>query len=193
MKQRARNLRIVRQQAERLAAERMSDIGEGQRLVALAHPGDRRGDILCGPVRHRGLEAGQRFRLVVTGQRLRPAVAGAAVVVGQHCAAALGEIAGKAPVELAGDGGRRIDQDGVALGPAGQKQRRGKRISVGRGHRDVVDENVVQPRVGHRLLHLRFSWAAITKANSAFAARACRDYRKSNWRSARGLCITRPS
>ena len=45
----------------------------------------------------------------------------------------------------------------MALGPTGQKQRRGKRISVGRGHRDIVDENVVQPRVGHRLLHLRFS------------------------------------
>jgi len=44
----------------------------------------------------------------------------------------------------------------MAFGPTGQKQRRGKRISVGRWHRDIVDENVVQPRVGHRLLNLRF-------------------------------------
>ena len=110
---------IVRQQAERLAAERMADIGEGKRLVALAHPGDRARNILCGPVRHRGLEADQRFRLVVAGQCLLPAIAGAAIVVGQNGATALGEIACKAPVELARDRGRRIDQDGMALGSAG--------------------------------------------------------------------------
>src|SRR4029453_12686852 len=31
------------------------------------------------------------------------------------------------------------------------------------------------------------------KAKSAFAARACHEYRKSNWRWAQGLCINRPS
>ena len=149
--------RIVRQQAERLAAERMSDIGERERLVALAHPGDGGRNILCGPVRHRGLEADQRFRLDVAGQRLLPAIAGAAVVVGQNRAAALGEIAGKAAVELAGDRGRRVDQDGMALGPAGQKQRRRKRVSIRRGHRDIVDKNVVQPRPGHRCSPASFS------------------------------------
>ena len=43
--------------------------------------------------------------LLVAGPRLRPAVAGAAVVVGQDGAAALGEIAGKAREEPAGEAG----------------------------------------------------------------------------------------
>jgi hypothetical protein len=40
----------------------------------------------------------------------------------------------------------------MALGPAGQKQRRGKGISIRRGHRDIVAKYVVQPRLGHRVL-----------------------------------------
>jgi hypothetical protein len=40
----------------------------------------------------------------------------------------------------------------VALGPAGQKQRRGKGVSIRRGHRDIVAEYVVFPRLGHRVL-----------------------------------------
>src|SRR5206468_3609587 len=150
-----------------------------------------RRNILRGPVRHRGLEADQRFRLVAAGQRLLLAVAGAAIVVGQNRTAALGEIAGKATVELARDGGGRVDQDGVALVSTGLKQRRGKGVSIRRRHRDIVAEYVVQPRLGHRVL-LPALRAATAKAKSAFVARACQDYRKSNWRSAEGLCINRP-
>ena len=152
MKQRARHLGIVRQQPQRLAAEGVADIGERQRVIALAHPGHRGSDIERGPVRHRGLEADQRFRLVVAGQRLLPDIAGAAVVVGQDRAAALGEIAGKAAVDLARHGGRRIDQDGMALGPAREKQRRPQQISIGGRQGDVIDENVVQRSLGHRVL-----------------------------------------
>jgi hypothetical protein len=49
------------------------------------------------------------------------------------------------------DGGRRIDQHGVALGPARQKQGRSQRIAIGRGQGDIVDKNVVQRRHGHRI------------------------------------------
>jgi hypothetical protein len=50
------------------------------------------------------------------------------------------------------DGGRRIDQDGMALRTPGQKQRRAQRISIRCRQRDIVDKYVVQPRLGHRRL-----------------------------------------
>jgi hypothetical protein len=37
----------------------------------------------------------------------------------------------------------------VAFGPARQKQRRPQRIAIRRRKRDIVDEYVVQPRLGH--------------------------------------------
>ena len=102
----------------------MADIVERQVLVTLAHPRHRGGDIERGPLRHRGLEADQRFRLVVTDRRFLPAIADAAVIMGQDRATPPSQIARKTPVDLARHGGRRIDQDGVALRPARQKQRR---------------------------------------------------------------------
>jgi hypothetical protein len=38
----------------------------------------------------------------------------------------------------------------MALGPARQKQGRRQRIAIGSRQGDVVDENVVQPRLSHR-------------------------------------------
>jgi hypothetical protein len=151
----------------------MADIVERQILVTLAHPRHRRGDIERGPIRHRGLEAGQRFRLVVTDRRFLPAIADAAVIIGQDRAAPPRQIARKASVDLAGHGGRRIDQDGMALGPARQKQRRAQQISIGGGEGDVIDEYVVQRSLCHRDFPRSFR-VAPANANSAFAARACR-------------------
>src|SRR6202030_319546 len=73
------------------------------------------------------------------------AVAGAAVIIGQDRVTASCEVAGESPVDPARHGGGRIDQDGMAPGPAGQKQARAQQISVRGGDGDVVDENVVQP------------------------------------------------
>jgi len=53
-------------------------------------------------------------------------------------------------------GGGRIDQHRVALGPARQKQRRRQRIAIRRRQRDIVDEYVVQPRLGY--LMMRMVW-----------------------------------
>jgi hypothetical protein len=128
----------------------MADIGERQGAVTLAHPGDRRGDIERRPVRHRSLEAGERFHLVVADQRFLPAIADAAIIIGQDRAAAPGQISGKASVDLARHGCCRIDQHGMALGAARQEQRCPQQIAVGRGQSDVVDENVVQRCLGHR-------------------------------------------
>ena len=93
-------------------------------MIALAHPGHRGGDIERGPVRHRGLEADQRFGLVIADQRFLPGAAGAAVIIGQDRAAPPRQIAGETPVDLARHRGRRIDQDGMAL------RRRGARTAL---------------------------------------------------------------
>jgi hypothetical protein len=69
----------------------------------------------------------------------------------------------------------------MALGPAGQKQRRGKGVSIRRGHRDIVAKYVVQSRLGHCFFSSGCE-RPLAKAKSAFAARVCQDYRKSNWR-----------
>ena len=79
----------------------------------------------------------------------------------------------------------------MALGAAGQEQRRRQQISVGGGEGDVVDENVVQRSLCHRVLPRAFVIRP-ANANSAFAARACLTVRKSNWRSVGSLCINRP-
>ena len=170
----------------------MADIAERQRVVALAHPGYRAGDVERGPVRHRGLEADQRSGLVVSDHGLLPGVADAAIVVSQHRAAAPGQIAGKAPVDLARHGGRRIDQHGMALRPAWQEQPCPQQISVRRRQADVVDEYVVQRSLCHRSFP-RVRAIRPANANSAFAARACPTVRNSNWRSVLGLCINRRS
>ena len=128
----------------------MPDITKRQVAVALAHPGDRRSDIERRPIPHRGLEADQRPRLVVAFHRLLPAVTNAAVIIGQDRAAAPRQIAREAAIDLARGGGRRIDQNGMALGAAGQEQRRSQRISIRSRHHDVVGENVVQRSFRHR-------------------------------------------
>ena len=92
---------LLGEQTQRLAAEGMADIVQRQGLIALAHPGHRGGGIERRPVRHRGFESNQRFKLVVAGHRLLPAVAGAAVIIGQHRAAAPREIAGEPLVDPA--------------------------------------------------------------------------------------------
>jgi hypothetical protein len=66
----------------------------------------------------------QRSRPVIADRRFPPAIAGAEVIVGQDCATPLRQIARKRPVDLARHGGGRIDQDGMALRPRRQKQRR---------------------------------------------------------------------
>ena len=119
-------------------------------LVALAHPGHGAGDVERGPVRHRGLEADQGFELVVADQRFLPAIAGAAVIIGQDRAAPPRQIAGESLVDLARHRGGRVDQDGMALRAAGQEQACPQQIPVLGGEGDVVDENVVQRSLSHR-------------------------------------------
>jgi hypothetical protein len=84
-------------------------------------------------------------------------VAGATVIIGQGRVAAPCELAGESPVDLARHRGSRIDQDGMALGPARQKQRRPQQISVRSGEGDVVDENVVRRSFTHREFPRRFA------------------------------------
>ena len=60
----------------------------------------------------------------------------------------------------------------MALGAAGQKQRRPSRYPSIAGKRDIVDENVVQPQPRPPPSPPGL-WRAIANANSAFAARAC--------------------
>jgi hypothetical protein len=63
----------------------------------------------------------------------------------------MGEVGGKAAIELSRHGGGRIDQHGMAaFAGAGQKQRGPQRIAVGRWHDDVVGKDIVKPSVRHR-------------------------------------------
>jgi hypothetical protein len=101
----------------------LADIVERQGLVALVHPRHRGGDVERRPVRHRGVETDQRFRLIIADQRFLPAVAGAAVIIGRDRAAAPCEVAGEPPVDLARHGGGRIEQRSLALGPPRGKNR----------------------------------------------------------------------
>ena len=144
----------------------MADIAERKGAVALAHPGNCGGDIERRPVRHRGLEADQRFRLVVAFHRLRPGIADAAVVIGQDRAAPPREIARKAAIDLARDGRARIDQDGMAPRASRQEERRPQRIPIGRWDCDVVGENVVRRSFAHR--DSPFLLLASSKCESGF-------------------------
>ncbi len=128
----------------------MADIGQRQGVIALAHPGDGGGDVERGPVRHRGLEADQRFRLVVADHVELPAAADAAVIISQDGAAALRQIAGKSAVDPARRGGRGIDQDGLTLDATGQEQRRREWISVRCRDDDIVRERLVLSSFAHR-------------------------------------------
>jgi hypothetical protein len=59
----------------------------------------------------------------------------------------MSEVGGKAAIDLSRDGGRGIDQDGVALGATRQEQRAGQRIPVDGWKGDVVDKSIVECRV----------------------------------------------
>ncbi len=170
--QRAGDVAIVRDQTQRLAAETVADIGEREVLVMPAHPRDRSGSVAQGPVRQRGVKARQRLPALRIGNHRAPGSAGPAVIIGQHDAAAAGQIRREIVIQPARRAGRGIDEDRVVLAAARQEQRSRQREAVHGRHDDIVDEYVIGRSARHAA-NPRHQ-AATEKANFTCGARGCR-------------------